>query len=269
MFFEHTFGRALQAVRQLANPVQPTPQELDEVFQASTLDALLEGVYDGEITFGELKKHGDFGLGTFDALDGEMLAFDGQFYQVKSDGSVHEVRDEQKTPFAAVLFFQPTTRRAIEETLDFPGLEERIDRRLPTKNIFYALRIDGFFPRMTTRSVPRQTRPYPPLVEVAKSQPIFKLENVGGTMVGFRFPDYASGFNVPGYHLHFLSEDKTCGGHVLDFSLDPGALLSIDPAANFHLELPKSKDFMNADLEKDHRADIEQAERNSASKNNA
>lgn len=255
----------MAAIRQVCGVAEPSQGALDEVFQASTLDALLEGVYDGDMTFGELKLHGDFGLGTFNALDGEMIAFDGKFFQVCADGTVHEVRDDQQTPFAAVLFFQPTIRRTIDDELDFQQLERRLDERLPSRNVFYALRIDGFFPRMKTRSVPRQQRPYPPLVEVAKVQPTFDYENVRGTVVGFRFPDYASGLSVPGYHLHFLSDDHRGGGHVLEFSLAPGAVLSVDPAAHFHLELPKTTDFLGADLEKDHREAIDFAERNQGS----
>ena len=38
-------------------------------------------------------------------LDGEMVALEGQFYQVLHDGSVHPVHNQQKAPFAAVVPF--------------------------------------------------------------------------------------------------------------------------------------------------------------------
>ena len=91
----------------------PDAAALHEVFQNSTINALLEGVYDGSMTYGELRRHGDFGLGTFNALDGEMVAFDGEFYQIKSDGIAYPVADEQRTPFATVLFFQPKCTRTL------------------------------------------------------------------------------------------------------------------------------------------------------------
>src|SRR3712207_8423939 len=55
------------------------------LFQTSTIEALLDGNYEGDVTFAELEDRGDFGLGTFDALDGEMIALDGDFYQVRAD----------------------------------------------------------------------------------------------------------------------------------------------------------------------------------------
>ena len=86
-----------------AADVRGTPNAV--LFQVSTIDALLSGVYDGDVTIGELRKRGNFGLGTFNKLDGEMLAVDGRYYQIKADGvasgaAVHE------TPFASVVRFK-------------------------------------------------------------------------------------------------------------------------------------------------------------------
>ena len=61
------------------------------LFQASTIGALLDGAYDGDVTFAELAEHGDLGLGTLDALDGEMIALDGRFYRADVDGGIHPV----------------------------------------------------------------------------------------------------------------------------------------------------------------------------------
>jgi len=69
----------------------------EKVFQVSTIKALLAGVYDGEVTFGQLKQQGDLGLGTLNGLDGEMVAVDGRFYQIKTDGVAYPVSDQTKT----------------------------------------------------------------------------------------------------------------------------------------------------------------------------
>jgi len=82
-------------------------QKNDVVFQSSTINTLLKGIYDGDVTFGELKRNGDFGLGTFNALDGEMIGLAGTFYQIKADGVAYPVEDSVKTPFAGVSFFAP------------------------------------------------------------------------------------------------------------------------------------------------------------------
>jgi acetolactate decarboxylase len=256
--------RALHALRShRGRPGTPDPPDADalhEVFQNSTVNALLEGVYDGSMTYGELRRHGDFGLGTFNALDGEMIAVDGGFYQVKADGVAYPVADGQRTPFATVLFFRPTLTRPLGGPLDYGHLQALVDGLMEGPNLFYAVRVDGHFATVTTRSVPRQERPYPPLAEVAKTQPVFHLEEVSGTLAGFRFPDFARGLNVPGFHLHFLTADRKAGGHVLDLVLTRGEL-AVDTSARFHLELPTDSTFLHADLGHDRGDALDRAER--------
>jgi acetolactate decarboxylase len=245
--------------RLAATPEPPDASVLHEVFQNSTVNALLEGVYDGSMTYAELRRHGDFGLGTFNALDGEMIAFDGDFYQVKADGIAYRVSDNQQTPFATVLFFRPAMRRDLEGPLDYEHFQSQVDSLMDGPNLFYAVRVEGHFASVTTRSVPRQQKPYRPLVEVARNQPVFRLEDVRGTLAGFRFPDFARGMNVPGFHLHFLTDDRKAGGHVLDLVLERGEL-TVDATARFHLELPTDPAFLHADLGHDTRDALEQAE---------
>ena len=117
----------------------------DVLFQVSTINALLEGIYDGEFSFRELKTHGDLGLGTFNSLDGEMTMIDGKVYQVKSDGKVYVIPDSFKTPFSAVTFFEEDTSIVLDSLLDYKSLEEFLDNNLPTKNLIYAIKIEGFF----------------------------------------------------------------------------------------------------------------------------
>ena len=205
------------------------------LFQTSTIDALLDGNYDGDVSFAELAERGDFGLGTLDALDGEMISLDGDFYQIRSDGVARPVDRWTKTPFAVVTFFEPNLSLTLDGT-DLAGLCARVDRIFDT-SICCAVRVDGHFEHVKTRSVPRQRRPYPPLVEVVKNQPVFELHDVRGSLVGFRFPDYAQGLNVAGYHFHFITADRRSGGHVLQCRLTQGEL-QIDREADLRVELP-------------------------------
>jgi acetolactate decarboxylase len=170
------------------------------------------------------------------------------------------VTDDQRTPFATVVFFRPTLRRALDERLSYDELQARMEGLMEGPNLFYAVRVDGRFASVTTRSVPRQEKPYPPLAEVATTQSVFELENVDGTLAGFRFPDFARGLNVPGFHLHFLTDDRRAGGHVLDLKLERGAL-AIDATAQFHLELPTNPAFLHADLGHDQGEALDRAER--------
>jgi acetolactate decarboxylase len=233
-------------------------KDRDVLFQISTINALLEGIYDGEITFEELKQHGDLGLGTFNALDGEMLMLDGYIYQVKADGKVYPAEDSMKTPFSAVTFYEEDKILVLDSTLDYKSLEEFLDKILPTENIIYAIKIEGLFKYVRTRSVPAQEKPYPTLAEVVKTQPEFEFHNINGKLVGFRLPDYLNGINVPKYHLHFITEDKIGGGHLLECETDR-IKIGIDFTDKIFISLPETKEFYDADLEKGR--DLEKVER--------
>lgn len=207
----------------------------------------MRGVYDGELTIGELLQHGDLGLGTFDALDGEMTVVDGIAYRQRSDGRCEIAADDALTPYAAVIDFRPDHTEDFAEATDKAGFEARLDALARSPNLFYAVRVDGQFAHVRFRSVVRQERPYPPLLEVVKTQVVHELEDVGATMVGFRCPDYAVGIGVPGYHLHVITAERTRGGHVLDYCLERGRL-GIDHTSSLHLELPETDAFSAADL---------------------
>lgn len=197
------------------------------LFQASTIAALLDGAYEGDLTFAELAEHGDLGLGTLNGLDGEMIALDGRFYRADVNGFVGEIDGSARTPFAVVVPFEATVDVSVS---DLPA-------RLADAGPVCAVRFDGEFEVVHLRSVPRQQPPYRPLAEVAAEQHTFDLEDVSGTLVGFRFPDYASGVEVPGYHLHFITDDRRRGGHVLEYRARAGRL-QIDTSSDLHVELP-------------------------------
>jgi acetolactate decarboxylase len=236
----------------------PSPDR-DTIYQTSTIDALLLGVYDGTTQFGELHENGDFGLGTLQALDGEMVALDGEFYQVRVDGTVHTVAEAMATPFAVVTWFDPDIVQSIEEPVNLSVLEGEIQRAFPSENLFYAIRIDGTFSHLKARSVPAQEKPYPPLVEAVKNQSVFEFSDIKGSIVGFWSPAFVDGINVPGYHLHFIAADRDSGGHVLDFMLSEGTVM-IDPSNAFTLVLPEESDFHTADLGGDHGDDLQTVE---------
>ncbi len=190
-----------------------------DLYQVSTIEALSAGLYGGQASFADLARHGDFGLGTFASLDGEMVALGGVFYQVKSDGTVRTVAASEKTPFAAVVFFKGALDLGQVDNLAFSDCKAALEARLPDPSRFYAVRVDGSFPSLTLRSVPAQKEPWPDLAEAIKGQTVFPLQNVQGTMVGFYAPPGVPQLAPPGWHFHFLSADRVHGGHVLDAAL--------------------------------------------------
>ena len=219
----------------------------DVLFQTSTIDALLVGVYDGDLTLKQLQEHSDIGIGTFNDLDGEMIGLDGKFYQVRVDGIAYPVNDSMLTPFAEVTFFEPDMTAVSHEPLNYTQLELYLDGLLPTKNIFYVIKVKGLFEYVKTRSVPRQSKPYPPLQKAVQNQSVFEFRKIEGTMVGVRAPDSVRGLSVPGYHFHFITKDRRAGGHLLDCKIQ-NATMEIDLTQGFHMILPGSEDFYKANL---------------------
>jgi acetolactate decarboxylase len=228
------------------------------LYQVSTAGALVEGVYQGAVSVGVIREHGDFGLGTFEDLDGEMIVLDGHVFRVGSDGRVAEIADEMRTPFAVVTRFgepSPVTLAAVD---GFAALTDALDRLRPSANVFFAVRVDGHFDAVHVRAACR-TAPGVPLAIATESQTEFDLGAVSGTMVGFWSPPYASGVEIAGYHLHFLTDDRAAGGHVLDCR---GAALTarIQEESDVHLALPDTTAFRQADLTRDPTADLDRAE---------
>jgi acetolactate decarboxylase len=214
------------------------------VEQTSSIDALLHGAYEGDVTFAELARHGDLGIGTVQHLDGEMIALDGEFLQVRADGSVHRIPPETATPFAVICRFEPGPPIELEGT-SFAALRELFDRTADDE-LVQAVRIDGDFEQVALRSVPRQEPPYPPLSEVVAHQTAWQVHDVVGSIVGFRFPAVLQGIEVAGLHLHFVSDDRRVGGHVTDLSLRRGSL-QLQDLAELHVEVPVGVAVAEAD----------------------
>ena len=228
------------------------------VFQTSTVNALMEGASTGDMTMGELKTHGDFGLGTFDGLDGEMIELDGKVFQVRADGHAHPVEDSARTPFATVSFFKADESARLDRPCDQPAMLAAVAAMLPSQNIFHALRIEGRFDYVKTRAVAKQDKSVG-LETAAREEPIFEFNDVEGTIVGFFTPDYLRGVNVPGYHLHFITADRTAGGHMLDCRTTD-VTIKIHHTPEFELGTPGTEEFLKADLTHDHTATIAKIE---------
>jgi acetolactate decarboxylase len=230
------------------------------LFQASTIGALLDGAYEGDLSFAELAEHGDLGLGTLNGLDGEMIAIDGRFFRADVDGAVGEVDAAALTPFAVITRFEPALDIPLDGPFDHLELLARLDELIPAAAASCAIRLDGRFELVRARSVPRQSPPYRPLTEVVLEQHVFDLVDVEGTMLGFRFPDYVEGIEVSGYHLHFISADRSRGGHVLA-SRSNELRVRLDPSSELHIELPPEIDLSDPDLAASTHAAVEAVER--------
>jgi acetolactate decarboxylase len=233
----------------------------ETLYQVSTIDALMQGVYDGVLPVGELKKHGDFGIGTYEGLDGEMIVLDGIVYQAKADGYLYNASDEQIVPFATVTYFDNDHTTTTALPMNFSVFMSTMEHQLPTGNMIYAVRMHGTFPVMKVRAIPAQQKPYPVLTEASKTQSVHTFSNTTGTIVGFYTPVFFKGINVAGYHLHFISDDHTTGGHILDFLIPGNTTVEYDVTPGFAMGLPTSGDFTGVDLSQDLSADLAKVEK--------
>jgi len=230
------------------------------LYQTSTMSALVDGIYDGSVTIAELLEHGDFGVGTFNHLDGEMVVNNGVCFHLFSNGEASVASPDDLTPFAAVTTFEADTTFAVRSPTSRAELVTQIDRQVSSENLFYGIRVSGHFATVSTRTAARQEAPYRPLPEATTDESERTFPATGGVLVGFRTPDYEQGISVAGYHLHFLNDNHTAGGHAFDFLLDEG-VVEISTVSEMRLSLPTSGPFLAADLHmKDMEADIRKSE---------
>ncbi|MGC1342729.1 MAG: acetolactate decarboxylase [Candidatus Binataceae bacterium] len=250
-----------ESIRHIVNAALARHLEVDHrtLFQVSTSAALVQWIYDGAVTIATLREHGDLGLGTFEHLDGEMIALDGEFYQVRSDGSVRLAEDTAQSPFAVVTRFAADDEISIAGPIDLAALCEAIDRRRGSNNLFYAIRIDAHFDHLLVRAACKSAEGVP-LVEATSHQAEFEFSDVRGTIVGFWAPVYSAAFSIAGYHFHFLSADRSRGGHLLRCEID-GARIQLQREGNFQVALPESAEFLKSDLTRDPSADLDRAEK--------
>jgi acetolactate decarboxylase len=213
-----------------------SPEARDTLYQVSTINSLMAGNYDGIKSIKEVSTKGDLGIGTFDTLDGEMVMIDGIVYKAKADGTVEKSDVNVTLPFTAVTYFDDDLSQDAGQIQNLDELKTFLDKMFVKKDRFYAFRIDGTFTTVQARSVPSQVKPYPILSEVTKNQSVFNYENVKGSLVGFWCPDTVGSINVPGYHLHFISDDRTKGGHLLNISFS-NAKVMLDETRFFEMEI--------------------------------
>lgn len=229
------------------------------LYISAPIAALVEGIFREDTTVGRIRAAGDFGIGTFNDLDGEMVLLDDTVYQLRVDGTASVVGDSVQTPFACVTRFQGDTSERFTEPMPYGVLERRLQEILPTPNLVYAIRIDGRFDHVRVRSVPRQDN-YRPLADVAATQAVFEFDDVDGTIVGFWTPSFLSSVHVAGLHLHFITAERHSGGHLL--SADTRDVeIRLQHAPSVQLDLPMTLDFLTMNLTRDLAEDLHRVER--------
>lgn len=238
-------------------------KQREPVYQISTLQALVMGNYYGSATMEHLLAHGDTGLGTFDAVDGELVVIDGACYRILGDGSAVKAAPHDTAPFASVAYLNEdpyTIKLGLIPSMD--ALRDVLDERVELfgVNNMYLVRIDGYFRHVAARTELRQQAPFKPFAEVLKTdERRFSFENLHGSLVCFYFPRYFEGVNTPGWHFHFIDEARKRGGHVFELCMERG-LARLRKTDRFILDLPHNDAFQDAKLEHASKEEIRQIE---------
>lgn len=244
---------------------QQTTVNPEAMYQVATLQSLMIGNYDGFISVGELRKYGNIGLGTFDAVDGEMIVLDGTVYQARYDGGVCIADNSLGVPFSTVTTFDADITRSLGKVENMQQLTEQLTAIVEKngKNLIYAVRIDvENCESILVRSELPQTKPYRPLAEaLATDQREFTYQDISGTIVAVYFPSFFTAQNTPGWHCHFISADRTKGGHMLNITTTTASQAQLDATPYFSMYMPTAGSFANSDLDKDLSEDIEKVEK--------
>ncbi|MCT6892830.1 MAG: acetolactate decarboxylase [Bombilactobacillus mellifer] len=211
-------------------------KKIETLYQHGTLAQLVSGLFEGNLSIGELLEHGDTGIGTLSGLDGELMIIKGKVYQFAANGKIRLVNSDEKVPFANI-HFQNDQSIGTLANLDFATFKNRIPQKIKTLNLFFAVRLVGLFDQIHTRAIAAQKPPYPTLTDAAAKQKEYLTTDIRGTAIGYFCPDLYSGTGTPGFHLHFLAENQQTGGHLLDFKLNSGELF-IQVFTDFNLHLP-------------------------------
>jgi acetolactate decarboxylase len=221
------------------------------LFISGTYGALNRGNYDGDATVADLKRHGDFALGNFSGIDGEMLGLNGTYYQIGAQGKLSEAKDTWTVPNATVTFFKPDKTIALSKAGSYQEMQANISSQLPTPNIFYAMKVTGKFEWIKARTLTKMNKPYPstPYSTITQNEPTFEFRNVDSTLLIVVAPSYTGEIAYPGYHAHFINSDGKYGGHVIDCSIISGQA-EVANLPNFTVNLPQSAVFYQADFSK-------------------
>ena len=233
------------------------------LYQLALFQSVAQGEYYGASTVGAFKEHGDFGMGIFEAVNGELIMLDGVVYQALHDGSVVIPSDDTPIPYGNCAFFTPDIDLPDITCDSLTDLEEILDTAVLKygKNQFYFAKIHGCFPLVRIRSELKQEEPYRMLnIALRTDQREYRYEDLSGTMIGLFCPAYMQSMNAPGWHFHFISDDGSAGGHMT------GAILQDCKAALCKMsrlvtDIPDSDTFNSKNLGIDVMDAIREAER--------
>lgn len=222
------------------------PPFFGKMYQVSTLNALLLGYTRTVVTVQDLLANGDTGLGTFENVNGEMIVVDSHCYRASDNGDVTEMPPDRGVPFASVSFLKGSKKFEIGPVENIDDLKTLLNLKIEEGfglNSMHMVRIDGFFETVDARSENGLKSQHVELKDILNlNQKSFVFSNVSGSLVCIYYPDYMAGINASGWHFHFVSDDRSKGGHVFNITMQHGAAF-LDKISKIEMQLPWEASF--------------------------
>ena len=129
----------------------------------------------------------------------------------------------------------------------------------------HVVRIDGHFSEIYARSEAGYESRFIALKDIlSEQQKDFQFADIDGTLISIYYPDYMDGINAVGWHLHFLSKDRTLGGHVFEMGLR-NAGVKFDKISRIEIQLPTDIEFDIYSLKSVSSEEIKQVEQSPVS----
>lgn len=196
------------------------------LYQSTPLAYLQAGNYNTSITVEQFKSIGNFGIGIFDGFDGEAVMLNGVVYQINSSGRMSIPPDTTKLLFGSCMLFDVEKRFTMRNVPSYADFQKSLQGYFSTNQHIRAIQVEGTFNSIHVSCTEKQTPPYRPFSEASRYAKEYTWKDVRGTLVGFWTPPTVpEAVMTTGFHLQFVSEDKTIGGHVIDFQADKLTIL--------------------------------------------
>lgn len=219
---------------------------MSKVFQFSTISALMSGFMSGEFKLDGCNNDKLFGIGCSCELNGELTIVKGNVWEATAGESVH-ILHNKLVPFVQVTDFE------IENSFECFNIDEKnmpsiFDGEVNSKNFFVAVNVHAKFERIKVRRPQRSSSKVRSILDVSNSQEVSTYIDISGQLIGFWTPDVYGRISVPGFHFHFLSDDKTKSGHVLSYKARK-ALVHYQMKDTIEIKNPSSDEYKNMNID--------------------
>lgn len=223
---------------------------MSKIIQFSTIGALMAGHFRGECCLQEFSHPHAFGLGCSEEINGELTIFQGEFWEATAGEALKTLGNQHRVPFIQMTEFHPEYTYEVQD-ISHHNAQRWLAEKISNQNVFLAICIEAEFEKVVVRRPQRATQGERKIAEVAKAQQVDTLRHIKGRLIGFWTPELFGRISVPGFHLHFIDDERKQSGHVLEYYAK-SSLLSLEEKQTIEITNPASQNYkeLNIDITK-------------------